>query len=244
LHLYRASQIGTNFERGRLEVQLATDEHQKPGDAELVQRSLQGDRGAFGELTQRHWRKCVDVACYFLRNHSDAEDQAQNAVLKAYQHLDQYQGDAEFSTWLAKIVANQCLMLMRARRRVRFVHVDEVPSKPNSLPLQLTSEYPDPEGELAYLQLNQKLRSEIRRIPPLMRNVMLLRDIQGLPLEDVAGELGITVAAVKSRLVRARAELRSRMVKHYCGIRDSSPALHSAAPLNRVGRNCTVRLAN
>jgi RNA polymerase sigma-70 factor, ECF subfamily len=212
-------------------------------DARLVELSLQGDRQAFGELIQRHRRKCVDVACYFLGNRSDAEDQAHNAFLKALQHLDQYQGEAEFATWLARIVANQCLMLMRVRRRARFVYLDEAAAEPRTVPLQLPSVDPDPEGELAFAQLTQVLRTEVNRIPKLMRNVMLLRDIQGLPMKDVAEQLGITVSAAKSRLVRARAELRTRMTKHYGGIRDTSPLARSAAPLSRVGRHCSVQLA-
>jgi RNA polymerase sigma-70 factor (ECF subfamily) len=220
------------------------NEPQTPlSDAKLVELSLQADRQAFGELIQRHRRKCVDVACYFLGNRSDAEDQAHNAFLKAFQHLDQYQGEAEFSTWLARIVANQCLMLMRVRRRARFVYLDEAASEPKTLPLQLPSGDPDPEGELAFVQLTQVLRREVNRIPKLMRNVMLLRDIQGLPMKEVADQLGISVSAAKSRLVRARAELRTRMTKHYGGIRDTSPLARSAAPLSRVGRHCSVQLA-
>jgi RNA polymerase sigma-70 factor (ECF subfamily) len=86
--------------------------------------------------------------------------------------------------------------------------------------------------------MKEVLNTEVRRIPPLMRNVMLLRDIRGLPMRDVADQLGISVSAAKSRLVRARTELRSRMAKHYTGVRDSSPLARTAAPLSRVGRHC------
>jgi RNA polymerase sigma-70 factor (ECF subfamily) len=220
------------------------NEYAALSDAELVELSLQKDREAFGELIQRHWRKCVDIACYFLRNRSDAEDQAQNALMRAYQHLAQYQGEAEFGTWLSRIVANQCLMLMRVRRRARFVYLDESPTDQKAVPVQLPSADPDPEGELAYAQLNEVLRMEVGRIPRLMRNVMVLRDIQGLPMTDVAGQLGITVSAAKSRLVRARAELRSRLSKHYGGLRDASPLQRSAAPLSKVGRHCALRLVS
>ena len=227
-----------------MQTQTAVNEHPKLKDADLVQLSLNGDRGAFGELIQRHWRKCVDVACYFLRNRDDAEDQAQNAVMRAFEHLNQYHGDAEFSTWLARIVANQCLMLMRVRRRARFVYIDEPVSGQKTVPFQLPSGDPDPEGELAYSQLTEVLRSEVGRIPRLMRNVMVLRDIEGLPMSDVAGQLGITVSAAKSRLVRARTELRSRMSKH-CGGNSSSSALsRTAAPLSRVGRHSGLQLVS
>lgn len=225
-------------------MQLAIYEYSKLTDAELVELSKQGDRQAFGDLFRRHRRKCVYVAGYFLRNHSDAEDQAQNALLKAYQHLGQYQGDAEFATWLARIVANECLMLIRMRRRAKFVYLDESGSEQKTLPIQLPSAEPDPEGELASLQLAQVLRLEVSRIPRLMRDVMLLCDIEGLPIRDVAEYLGITVSAAKSRLVRARTELRSRMNKHCGRLRDNFPVIHSAAPLSRVGRHCFLQLAS
>jgi RNA polymerase sigma-70 factor (ECF subfamily) len=178
-----------------------------------------------------------------LRNRGEAEDQAQNAILKAYEHLDQYQGDAEFSTWLGRIVANQCLMLMRSQRRARFVYLDEVPSDVKPVPVQLPANDPDPEGALAYSQLSQTLRSEVRRIPPLMRSVMVLRDLQGLPMNSVAEQLGISVSAAKSRLVRARAELRLRMRRHSDGLSNPSPLSRTAVPLNRVGRHCAVQAA-
>ena len=84
---------------------------------------------------------------------------------------------------------------------------------------------------------------EVGRIPRLMRSVMLLRDIQGLPMRDVARELGITVSAAKSRLVRARAELRNRMTKHYHGASNSSALSRNAAPLIRVGKHCSMHAA-
>ncbi len=209
-------------------------------DPRLVEAARQGDQDAFGELVRRHHRKCVDLACFYLRNRGDAEDQAQNAFLKAYLHLDQYEGEAEFGTWLARIVANQCLMLMRVQRRARFVYLDELPSESKAVPIQLPATGPDPEGELAFLQLVDVLRMEIRRIPPLLRNVMLLRDVKGLPMMEVADQLGITVSAAKSRLVRARTELKCRMFRHCERINDSSALSKSAAPLNRVGRRWSV----
>jgi RNA polymerase sigma-70 factor (ECF subfamily) len=223
-------------------MQDAISELSKMPDFQLVELARSGDQRAFGELAQRHWRKCVELGCFFLRNRGDAEDQAQNAILKAYEHLDQYQGEAEFSTWLARIVANQCLMLMRVRRRARFIYLDGPPAEPRGLPVQIAAPQPDPEGELGFIQLSQALKTEVTRIPSLMRNVMLLRDIQGLPMKDVADHLGITVSAAKSRLVRARAELRSRMTRHYAGMRNPSPLSRTAAPLNRVGSHCSPQV--
>jgi RNA polymerase sigma-70 factor (ECF subfamily) len=211
-------------------------------DSQLLEKARAGDADSFGTLIQRHWHKCVDVGCYFLRNQSDAEDVAQTAIMKAYEHLNQYQGEAEFSTWLARIVANECLMLLRLRRRARFVYLDDSPSEPKTVPVQLAGSEPDPEGALGFAQLREALAFEVRRIPSLMRNVVMLRDIQGLSMTDVAGRLGITVSAAKSRLVRARGELRVRMSRHVVGLNHLSPLCHKAAPLERVGRHCMYQV--
>ena len=210
-------------------------------DQTLVEMARQGNQDAFGELIRRHQQKCVDIATFFLRNRGDAEDEVQNAFSKAYAHLDQYQGEAEFSTWLARIVSNQCLMLMRVKRRTRFVYLDETPSSHEAPQMELPACGPDPEGELAFNQMKTVLRREIRRIPPMLRNVMLLRDIQELPMTDVAERLGITVPAAKSRLLRARTELRSRLMRHTTKAGNNSPLSRSAAPLNRVAHHRAMR---
>jgi RNA polymerase sigma-70 factor (ECF subfamily) len=203
-------------------------------DFELVTLARQGDHDAFGALTQRHWRKCVDLGCSIVRNRGEAEDQAQTAILKAFEHLDQYKGNAEFSTWLARIVVNQCLMSIRARRLAHFVYLDDLGPDPKLVPIQIPTTDPDPEDLLANLQLNQVLQSEVRRMPPLMRNVMLLRDLQGLPMTSVAEKLGISVEAAKSRLVRARAEMRVRMQHHFEGLRNSSALSRPSGSLSRA----------
>ena len=210
-------------------------------DEILVRLARTGDKEAFGELVSRYRQKCVDLATFFLRNRGDAEDEVQNAISKAYAHLDQYHGEAEFSTWLSRIVSNQCLMLMRIQRRTRFVYLDETAPAREAPPLELPDCGPDPEGELAYKQMKGALRTEIRRIPPMLRNVMLLRDIQELSMNDVAEKLGITVPAAKSRLLRARTELRVRLMRH-AGKRGSCVSMsRSAAPLNQVAHHRAMR---
>lgn len=213
-------------------------------DSALVEFARKGDREAFGELIRRHQHKCIDLATFFLRNRDDAEDEAQNAFSKAYMHLDQYKGDAEFSTWLGRIVANQCLMLMRVRRNARYVYLDEPATRtPRPQHVEVPANGGDPEGELACQQMTDALKKEIHRIPSVLRKVMLLRDIQELPMPDVAARLGISVPAAKSRLLRARTELRSRLKRYTTGMGNTSPLSRSAAPLNRVARHCAIRPA-
>jgi RNA polymerase sigma-70 factor (ECF subfamily) len=206
-------------------------------DQALVERARSGDNDAFGELVRRHYRRCVDVATLFVRNHWDAEDQVQIACSKAYTRIHQYQGEAEFVTWLSRIVINQCLMFLREKRRARFVYLDEASHEPDMPQLELPSCGPDPEGELAFNELKDVLKTEIRRVPPLLRNVMMLRDIQELPMKDVADTLEIKVPAAKSRLLRARTELRLRLRERCNNIGTLSALSRTAAPYNRVAQH-------
>ncbi len=189
-------------------------------DGALVALSRNGNQKAFGELTRRHWVRCLNVGCFYLHNRFDAEDCVQTAFLKAYEHLDQFQGDSLFPAWLGRIVTNECLALMRVRRRVRFVYID-APSETTTEPYELADIGADPEGDLGYSELIKVLRDELMLMPPLFRGVLLLRYIRGLLIHEVAQELSITVEAAKSRLVRARADLRERMIERMAPNSDS-----------------------
>ena len=186
----------------------------EPLDEVLVNNARAGDAGAFGELIKRHRNACLKRARLMLRNRCDAEDEVQNAFWKALQRLDQFRGEGSFSAWLNRIVENQCLMRIREDQNARFVYLDE--STDSNVRLELVSQRADPEDALGLGEVLVLLRREISRMPPLLRNVMLLRDLDQLSMPDVANRLGLSVPAAKSRLMRARTELRSRVTKH-CG---------------------------
>lgn len=186
-------------------------------DDELVVLAQAGDNSAFAELIERHTSTCKRLALSILRDVSDAEDEVQNACWKAFEHLGQFQKDAKFSTWLSRIVVNQCLMRLRKERRARFLYLDEGVQGEEVSFIDLADGGPSPETGVARTEVSEILQKEIARIPPLLREVFVLRDVQELPMEEVAGRLGISIAAAKSRLLRARLELRERMAKH-CGV--------------------------
>jgi RNA polymerase sigma-70 factor, ECF subfamily len=202
-------------------------------DAILVAMAKTGDTKAFEQLVQRHYHACVHLASFILRDRSEAQDQVQEACRKAFEHLNQYQGDADFVSWMRRIVVNQCLMLLRVRRKTHFFYLDGDRSAAEDRTQELPANTPDPEYELLGSELREVLRREIRHIPPLLRNVMLLCDLQELPMAVVAGRLGISVAAAKSRLLRARAELRKRVLtksgnaKHQLPVEAKVPAKSS-----------------
>src|SRR6478752_3489492 len=93
-------------------------------DAELVARAREGCQEAFGELITRNYQTWINIATFMLRDHAEALDEVQKACWKGFVHLDQYQGEAEFSTWMLRIVENQCRMLLRIRKRAQLLHID------------------------------------------------------------------------------------------------------------------------
>jgi RNA polymerase sigma-70 factor (ECF subfamily) len=185
-----------------------------PTDEQLVLLAKRGDSGAFTQLVQRHFAVCLKRALLMLRNRSDAEDEVQNAFAKAFQSLDGFRLEGSFSAWLSRIVRNQCLMLMREQRRAGLIRVDATTE--SNARLELIDQVPDQEHDLGSREVDRLLRTELSRVPLLMRDVMLLRDVEGLPMPEVAARLGLSLPAAKSRLIRARKEMRARLTKH-CG---------------------------
>ncbi|HYZ83787.1 MAG TPA: sigma-70 family RNA polymerase sigma factor [Bryobacteraceae bacterium] len=184
-------------------------------DDELVCLVQGGENEAFAVLIERYQTPCQRVAVSILRDKSDAEDEVQNALWKAFQHINQFQRDARFSSWLTRIVVNQCLMRLRQTRRAKFFYMDDTVIGEETQTIDLPDRADTPEQRLGQTEVAQVLKREIERIPPLLRHAFVLRDIEQLPIEDVADRLGISVPAAKSRLLRARLELRNRLQRHY-----------------------------
>ena len=197
-----------------------TDE-QNSDEQRLIDLARNGDANAFGELIKRHYAMCIKRASSLIRNPTDAEDEVQNACWKAFERLHQFRAEGTFSAWLSRIVENQCLMRLREDRRAHFLYLDQSTDADTNVRVELISQVPGPEDELGDQELESLLQREISRIPPLLRNVMVLSDVERLPMPDVAARLGLSVPAAKSRLGRARVELRTRL-KRYCGRRGYS----------------------
>ena len=225
----RLFDVAEPLESGESATVATTEEGEEQTDEVLVNKARTGDERAFGELIKRHWRNCLKRASMILRNRSDAEDEVQNTFWKALQRLDQFRGEGSFSAWLNRIVENQCLMRIREDQNARFVYLDE--STDSNVRLELVSQRASPEDALGLDEVLVLLRREVSRMPPLLRNVMVLRDLDQLPMPDVAKRLGLSVPATKSRLMRARTELRARVARH-CG-RKGAGTLTQAARYDR-----------
>jgi len=187
-------------------------------DNELVELARQKNYSAFEQLLRRHSPSSLRLAVSILKNPSDAHDEVQNSFLNAWRYFNQFHQEATFSTWMSRIVVNQCLMRLRKMNRARFVYLDEL-AEDNGRRMEIADGAATPEADLEQSETSAMLHREIRRLPPLLRNVVVLRDLHELPLSEVSHRLGISVMATKSRLLRARQELKNRIEKHLRGSR-------------------------
>ena len=185
-------------------------------DLALVHASKKGDVSAFEELVKRYDRKLFRIAQHLTYNREDAQDVVQEAFLKAFQHLGQFREDAKFSTWLIRIVMNQSLMTLRKRGPLKAVSIDQdFQSEDGNLPIEVEDWSPNPEELYRAAELREILRNTLQKLVPGLRVVFVLRDIEGLSLDETAETLELSVAAVKARSFRARLQLRERLSKYF-----------------------------
>jgi RNA polymerase sigma-70 factor (ECF subfamily) len=185
-------------------------------DVALVARAKKGDTAAFEQLVRQYERQIFRVAQHITQNREDAEDIAQDAFLKAYEKLEQFQGNSKFYTWLVRIAVNESLMRLRKRRTGKMVSIDEdIETEEGSVPRDLADWAPDPEQNYNQAELGEILRKTIQGLPQGFRIVFVLRDVEGLSTEETAETLGLSIPAVKSRLLRARLQLRERLSRYF-----------------------------
>jgi RNA polymerase sigma-70 factor, ECF subfamily len=187
----------------------------KEDEPVLVAAAQSGDITAFETLVGRYERKILRLAQNITQNREDAEDVMQEAFLKAYEHLSGFQGNSRFYTWLVRIAVNQALMKLR-KRRPNVVSIDEeVNTGEDLIPREIEDWGPSPEDRYKQTELSDILSEVIGDLDPSFRIVFQLRDIEELSTEETAEALGLSVPAVKSRLLRARLKLRQKLNKYF-----------------------------
>ncbi len=182
-------------------------------EAELVSMAKLGDRDAFVELSKPYCDRILRTIFHITRNWHDAEDALQDAMLRAFSHLKDFEGKSSFSTWVTRIAINSALMMLRKKRvcqEIPFEGIDG--SGGNYESREPKSPAADPETQLARKQREELLNDAILRLPQLLREVVELRQSRGYSTKEIAQALHISVPAVKSRLSRARVALRSLLV--------------------------------
>lgn len=191
----------------------ATKAHWEPTESELLERARQGDKDAFYNLVCTRERAVYVAAISILKNPADAEEVAQEAVLKAFANLAQLRGEAKFSTWLIQITINQARLRLRKDRHHLYESVDE--NQTNQEGDYFPKDFADwrevPSETLQRAELRQALKQAIAGLHPKYREVLILRDVQNLTAEETARALGISEGNVKTRLLRARLQMRDAL---------------------------------
>ena len=181
-------------------------------EADLIRLAQARDQDAFQELMRRTTSASMRLALSVVKNREDAEDQVQTSFMNAWRRIGSFQMEAKFSTWMRTIVMNQSLMHLRSKRRAALQPLDD--GREDGFVLEPVDVSPSHEAILGQEELTRHLREEVRRLPPIFREILDLRDLQQLSTEEVATRLGISEPAAKSRLSRARQMLAQRMERH------------------------------
>ena len=181
-------------------------------DAGLVRLAQSGQRSAFSELAERYAPRVYRTARHITKNDQDAEDVLQDAFLKAYRKLDQFQGDSLFSTWLTRIAVNEALMRLRKGKKRKTVSLDEsIDTGDGEVTREVADERETPEEALGREETRRLLESAVDSLSETYRPVFVLRDVEGWSTEETAEMLDLSLSAVKSRLLRARLQIREKL---------------------------------
>jgi RNA polymerase sigma-70 factor (ECF subfamily) len=170
-----------------------------PSDRECAERARAGDHDAFAELMRRHQDPVYRFVLRMVGTRDEALEIVQEAFVRAWQALSQWQPEAQFRTWLFRIASNAALDTLRRRRVVAFVPLDEA--------LEAAAGEPDPEKRLELKQRVAALESSLAKLSADHREILLLREVENMSYEEIGAVLGLSEGTVKSRLARARAAL-------------------------------------
>ena len=185
-------------------------------DLDLVHATQGGDVSAFEELVGRYDRRLLRISEHITHNREDSQDAVQETFLKAFQHVGDFREHSQFSTWLIRITVNQALMKLRKRRTTKEVSLDkDCQADGDLLPREVADWAPNPEELYRASELREILIKALEGLRPVLRTVFVLRDVEGLSIDQTGEILDLSSAAVKARLWRARLQLREMLNEHF-----------------------------
>jgi len=185
-------------------------------DLSIARRVVAGDRAAFQLLMRRHNRRLYRLARATLRNDAEAEDALQDAYLHAYRSMSQFRGDAQLSTWLSRLVLNECFArIRRSARRQNVIPIVDAPDWVEQAEAMTSHDGSAPDDALARSQVRALLERKLDALPELFRIVFVLRSIEEMTVEETAQCLNIPEATVRSRHFRARGMLRESLAQAF-----------------------------
>jgi RNA polymerase sigma-70 factor (ECF subfamily) len=182
-------------------------------EAHIIASVLAGNTHEFHDLIRPYERSVYVMALSLLHNEADAEDAAQEAFLKAFRSLASFRGDSKFGTWLISIVLNEARSRLRSRKSAKMESLDDPPEGQGSVTPALLRDWREiPSEALERQEIRHLLQQAITDLPLIYREVFLLRDVEGMSVNESAEALGISIASVKVRLHRARLMMQKKLV--------------------------------
>ena len=179
----------------------------------VIRRVQRGDTDAFEALVAAYEKNVFNVALQMTGNREDAQDMTQEAFLKAYSSLSSFRGDSKFSSWLYRIVSNVCLDFKRRQGRRPSSSLTMEDDEGENIQLDIADESQSPEALLERKMTREAVRAGLQQLPDEQRQILLLREIQGLSYEEIGEAMGLEAGTVKSRIFRARKKLCAFLLK-------------------------------
>jgi RNA polymerase sigma-70 factor (ECF subfamily) len=186
---------------------MAETDHSSADDAALVRKAQQGDMGAFEELVARHRDKIYARAFSMMRNEEEAIDLSQEAWVKGWQRLAQFQGDSSFATWMTRIVINLCLDELRKQKRHRAESIQEMDEESGGVERQMPAIVVNPTERLERGELRQRIDQALAQLSNEHRTVLVLHEFEEMEYKEIAKTVGCSIGTVMSRLFYARRKL-------------------------------------
>ncbi|MEA3435091.1 MAG: sigma-70 family RNA polymerase sigma factor [Thermodesulfobacteriota bacterium] len=183
-------------------------------DAELIKAFQAGKKAAFDELVLSHKDKVFNLCYWFVGDYQDANDLAQDVFFKAFKALKNFRFESAFSTWIYRIAVNTCknrLKSFQYRLKKKFVHLNNTAAAKNNPGVEIADESSSPEIELGRKEKSRLIQTAISSLPAEKKAVVVLRDIEGLSYEEISSVTGFNLGTVKSKLARARQDLREKL---------------------------------
>jgi RNA polymerase sigma-70 factor (ECF subfamily) len=216
----------------RRSVEATSSANTERDEAQLIARTKGGDVEAFYELVRPYERAIFLAASSLVRNHADAEEVAQEAVLKAFKNIARFRQEAKFSTWMIQICINEAKMKLRKERRHLYESIEE--GQQNDEGDYTPKDFADwreiPSDALEQKELRNALLRAMDSLPEKYRTVLILRDVQQLSITETAKVLGLSEANVKTRLLRARLQMRDALAPGFDGAWSRGRAYEKVRP--------------
>lgn len=182
----------------------------------LVNKAVKGDNSAFEALMEKHMGIIYNIALRMTANQDDAEDMTQEIMIKIFRSLGSFKGNSKFSTWIYRVAVNTCLDELKKKKNKKHLSLDaEISGDDGENQIEIKDDSPSPEKLAEQNELRDLVAAAVKLLSDEHRAVIVLRDIRGMSYSEIAGILGCSDGTVKSRISRARAQLKMILEKEY-----------------------------